>query len=254
MVLQTLPIAERPSRVVEDVQILSPRGAGGQYERLPDGRTILVFREHGSGKGGDAYVFGPQHRAMLKTASGISRAIILRLKPGWAMPLFGVPASELTDRSLALTDVWGRFGHDFCEDLLAARSPTETLDRIERAIASQTQRPFVPSSAQLARRAIRMIEDGETRIDHVAQRLGVTSRHLRRAFGHTIGVGPKHFARTVRLRRAARMAETSKDWGRIAREVGYYDQAHLITEFRELVGLTPSAFRLRRERSLAEST
>ena len=41
------------------------------------------------------------------------------------------------------------------------------------------------------------------------------------------------------------MAATSKDWGRIAAEAGYYDQAHLIGDCRELAGLTPGAFRAR---------
>jgi AraC-like DNA-binding protein len=70
----------------------------------------------------------------------------------------------------------------------------------------------------------------------------VTSRHLRRAFAEHIGIGPKDFARTVRLQRAVRLSRTSQDWSRIAAEAGYYDQAHLIADFHELVGVTPGAF------------
>jgi len=40
-------------------------------------------------------------------------------------------------------------------------------------------------------------------------------------------------------------AATSKDWARIAQDAGYYDQAHLIADFRQLVGLTPGAFQKR---------
>src|SRR5258708_8290071 len=73
--------------------------------------------------------------------------------------------------------------------------------------------------------------------------LGVTARHLRRAFTESVGIGPKEFARTVRLQRAVQTAAaTSNDWGQIAADAGYYDQAHLISDFRELVGLTPGAF------------
>jgi transcriptional regulator GlxA family with amidase domain len=94
---------------------------------------------------------------------------------------------------------------------------------------------------------VRLLEGDEIRVDRVAERLGVTTRHLRRAFADTIGVGPKEFARSVRLRRAMRLAETSRDWGRIATDVGYYDQAHLIGEFRDLVGLTPVELVKRRQ-------
>ena len=87
-------------------------------------------------------------------------------------------------------------------------------------------------------------------MERVAEQLGVTARHLRRAFTENIGIGPKDFARAVRLQRAMKMAATSKDWARIAADAGYYDQAHLISDFRELVGLTPSAFLKRpRDRS-----
>jgi AraC-like DNA-binding protein len=38
------------------------------------------------------------------------------------------------------------------------------------------------------------------------------------------------------------MAATSCDWARIAADAGYHDQAHLIADFRQLIGLTPGAF------------
>jgi AraC-like DNA-binding protein len=41
------------------------------------------------------------------------------------------------------------------------------------------------------------------------------------------------------------MAAASNDWARIATEAGYYDQAHLIAEFRQLIGVTPGAFQRR---------
>jgi AraC-like DNA-binding protein len=40
-----------------------------------------------------------------------------------------------------------------------------------------------------------------------------------------------------RMQRAVRTAATSKDWVRIAADAGYYDRAHLIADFRELIGL-----------------
>jgi AraC-like DNA-binding protein len=61
-----------------------------------------------------------------------------------------------------------------------------------------------------------LLEGNETRVDVVARRLGVTPRHLRRAFVENIGVGPKEFARSVRLQRALSLATRSSDWAQIA--------------------------------------
>ena len=116
------------------------------------------------------------------------------------------------------------------------------IDRIFEAMLPRIQRAVNSASARLARRAVRLIEAGDTRMVHVAQRLGVTPRHLRRVFKHSVGIGPKDFARTIRLHRAIEMTSELQDWGRIAQNAGYYDQSHLIADFHDLVGLSPGAF------------
>jgi AraC-like DNA-binding protein len=231
------------SRFVEDVLVLEAApGRTLQIERLPDGRTALVFRVLESGHQGDVSVIGPRTRAHFKNATGVSRVVMLQFKPGWSAPLLGVPANELTDRIVPLEDLWGTSGRELCHELLEAETLPAMLDRISQAIARRTHHTFEPASAQLARRALRLLEAREARVEHVAERLGVTGRHLRRAFTENVGIGPKEFARTVRLQRAVRSAANSKDWARIAVDAGYYDQAHLIADFRQLIGLTPGAF------------
>ena len=243
------------SRFVEDVRVIEPvAGHALRMERLPDGRTTLIFRLLEPGRKGDLNVAGPRTRALFKNATGLARAVILQFKPGWSTPLLGVAASALTDRIVPLEELWGRSGGELClDELLAAHSLTELLDRLSHAIALRARQSFEPASARLARRAVRLLEGGEARVESVAKQLGVTARHLRRAFTESVGIGPKDFARTVRLQRAVRMAATSKDWVRIAADAGYYDQAHLIADFRELVGLTPGAFLKRARDSLSHA-
>jgi AraC-like DNA-binding protein len=240
------------SRFIENVRVLAPSaGATHHVTSLPDGRTSLYFRVLAGGTNADLSVGGPRTRAKFKHASGVDRAVLIRFKPGWSTSLLGVAAHALTDRIVELGDVWGRAGADLCGELLAARGVPEILDRISSAIAIRAEQTFEPASAALARRAVRLLEGDEVRVERVAERLGVTARHLRRAFADHVGIGPKEFARSVRLQRAVRMTETSSDWGRIAAAAGYYDQAHLIAEFRELVGLTPGAFLKRTATSAA---
>jgi AraC-like DNA-binding protein len=231
------------SRFVEDVRVVVPvAGRARHIEWLPDGRTLIIFRVLEAGRKGDLTVGGPRTRALLKNTNGVEQAVVLQLKPGWSAPLLGVAANTLTDRMVRLEDIWGRSGGDLCLELVAARSLPEVIHRLSHALALRTHQTFEPASTRLARRAVRLLEGDEVRVESVAERLGVTARHLRRAFTESIGIGPKEFARTVRLQRAVRGAATSKDWARIAADAGYYDQSHLIADFRQLVGLTPGAF------------
>lgn len=230
------------SRFIEDVRAVAPIGEGsGRFEWLPDGRTGLVFRMLEGGREGDVAILGPRTRALFKRPTRVVRVVLLRFKPGWSAALLGVAASALADRIVPLEDIWGRPGRDLGLELLEARNLSEVLDRISRAVSHRSGHRSESSSARLARRAASLLEGGTDRVEDVAAQLGVTARHLRRAFTDTIGVGPKDFARGVRLKRAIRMAGASRDWARIAAEAGYYDQSHLIADFRELTGSTPGA-------------
>ena len=72
--------------------------------------------------------------------------------------------------------------------------------------------------------------------------LGWTAKRLTRRFSQQIGLTPKRFARVRRFQRVLRRSAsevTSVDWARLAAECGFYDQAHLIHEFRAHAGTTP---------------
>lgn len=246
-VLATAAPAPSIHRFVDDARALVPVGGRARHEWLPGGRTALVLRELDDGRG-DLCIAGPRTRALFKHPSGVVRAMVVSFKPGWSASLFGTAANTLTDRIVRLDDVWGDDGAELHRELVATSTVPEALERIASAMAGR--QALESGSARLARGAARLLEAGEARIEHVAERLGVTPRHLRRVFTEHVGIGPKEFARTVRLRRALRMAERSRHWSRIAAAAGYYDQAHLIAEFRDLLGLTPSAF-VERERHQA---
>ena len=73
--------------------------------------------------------------------------------------------------------------------------------------------------------------------DHV---VGLSPRQLRRRFQVAVGLSPKAYARVVRLHRAMALArETAEpDWAAVAVRSGFYDQPHMLAEFRRAVGMS----------------
>ena len=98
----------------------------------------------------------------------------------------------------------------------------------------------------LVDRAVRRLyaEQGRIRIASLAAELGVGTRHLARAFSKAEGIGPKQFARLVRLNKTVRALVLGRERhvGRSATAHGYVDQAHFGHEFRSLTSLAPSHF------------
>lgn len=90
---------------------------------------------------------------------------------------------------------------------------------------------------------------GRVNIDLLAERLGITRRHLERRFDLLVGISPKRLARTSRFQHALRILTGSMMSGAAAAvECGYADQSHFIREFTELAGCSPSSHLLRRVR------
>jgi methylphosphotriester-DNA--protein-cysteine methyltransferase len=93
------------------------------------------------------------------------------------------------------------------------------------------------------RDAIAAMDEGVWAVEVIARRLGVSSRTLQRRFQAAAGLPPKAFARVRRFRMAmARSLERpAPDWGRVAAEHGFADQAHLAREVAALTGAPPAA-------------
>lgn len=83
---------------------------------------------------------------------------------------------------------------------------------------------------------------------------GVSSTHLAQRFKELIGVTPKRLARTQRFAATVLAIDPAEpiDWGAVAADAGYFDQAHFGHEFREFTGLTPTQYLDVRRRFLRE--
>ena len=90
--------------------------------------------------------------------------------------------------------------------------------------------------------AVSILQKQSQSVEAVAATADVSRQHLRRLFRQHVGVGPKCFARVVRMRRLLALAKTVRpaNWSIAALDAGYYDQAHMIAECRSLTGLTPT--------------
>jgi len=94
--------------------------------------------------------------------------------------------------------------------------------------------------------ALRALDRGLP-VAELSSRLGFSARQLLRRFRAATGLTPKRFARIGRLQRVVCevAANGSVEWAQVAAEHGYYDQSHLVHDFGELAGITPTAYRQR---------
>jgi AraC-like DNA-binding protein len=210
---------------------------------IPRPEIHLVARFGPSARGGlDVHAFGGRQSVHRKLIRNGQRSVTARLRLGVPDAVLGVPASAVAARVVALEDLWGdAAARQLCARLAEARDTVGAARVLESAIAERLANTDERHArAHLALAAADRLTNANVRA--VADDLGVSERHLRRAFHETIGMSPKAFTRLTRFHRALRAGrEGQASWASIAALAGYYDQAHLIAEFRAIAGVTPRA-------------
>ena len=162
--------------------------------------------------------------------------------PLGARQFFGLPMSELTDSMVGLDDVLGFEGIALRERLGEAPDWRTRFAIAEGFVTSRlAEARRISTEIAWAYRTV-IASGGRTRISALAGELGWSRKHLAAKFSDAIGIGPKTLSRIVRFNRALSLSRRQEDdWAGIAADCGYADQAHLVREFRQLAGETPTA-------------
>lgn len=195
-------------------------------------------------RGIEVHAFGARQKVHRKFIRSGHQSVTVRLRLGASDAVLGVPASEISGQIVAIEDLWGDGAtRRLYSQLSEARDTSAVAVVLEKAIAERHANARQRSGqTQLALAAADKLL--KTNVNLAAMDLGVSERHLRRVFQETMGVGPKAFTKLARFHHALRAAraEERPSWANIAAVAGYYDQAHLIADFRSIAGVTPRAF------------
>ena len=169
----------------------------------------------------------------------------VHFKPGGASPFLNIEASELANDHADLTDLWGRAGFELHERLCAAATHQQRFRTMETVLKDRLQR--YETDRVLLISALRMFATNNNQpVRHVARELGLSQRRFIQMFSSHIGLAPKLFCRILRFQRARVLAERleTPDWASLAVACGYFDQSHLIRDFKEFSGSTPRFYSL----------
>lgn len=224
---------------IADVTLVRPDSAA-PLVHLPDAATALVYRRTGV-REGDLRVVGPRSRASYHPGKELPMCVKVRLRPGAAGPVLGVPVGELRDRAVPLTDLWGERAARLEDRLNELTGAGPVLRGIEDTLIGIPRDGADPRDL-LLREAVASLSSVGERVGALARRLSVSERRLRDLFAERVGLSPKRFARVQRVRTVLAGAGSAQ-WAQLASDAGYYDQSHMTADFHTLMGVSPAAFR-----------
>jgi AraC-like DNA-binding protein len=256
------------ARYVESMWFLSAdagRGGSGRLLMLPSGRIDLVITLDGattaiwgSPEQADDPAAVPQQgsaaslRLLGSTsyvvgAEGQHGAVGISFK-AHGLRAFTLCRDALGDHAgtlcLPLAHAWQSPVDSWIERLQQAATPAAMFQLLEGMLWSTLRAP--PAHAEQIEHAVTLLSDPFTprRVSAVAEDVRLGRRQFEHLFREHTGLTPKTFARVMRLRSAAQLMRRrgAGRWTDAAALCHYSDQAHLVREFRQLAGMTPTAY------------
>ncbi len=223
---------------------------------LPHAEGVLIFNlgapitiVGGDGgalglRAGEGFFAGAHLRPAFSRASGPQQGVHVYLPLYTLRRLLAVPMRELVDQVAPLDAFLGADARELGERLGSAPSSAARIALIEAALRRRLAEVAPLASRQAA--ALRRLRDRpDLDITAIAREIGWSRKHLAAQVEDTIGVGPRSFRRLLRfqgLRERIDRSSGAPDWAGLAYDAGYCDQSHLIREFREFAGMTPTTY------------
>ena len=190
-----------------------------------------------------SHIIGPMSRSHRTTPGASFIQVGAYFTASGCGDFLELPVHELTDRVVALEDLWGADAIRLEKRLGELENDSERVAALEaallRRLKSRRRRRIGFDLDQLT--ACAQQRAGRLSVAAMADLAGVSRQYLSRTFQDQVGVTPKLFSRLTRFR--ALLAASSIDgqqWADLATRAGYADQSHMIADFRKFSGSTPA--------------
>jgi AraC-like DNA-binding protein len=221
----------------------------GRHRGLPDGTLTLVVSLGAPlivRRAGQADVTAAASIAGLRSGpveighDGTQRGVQVELTPRGARALLGLPAAALAEGVWTLDEVAGRRAAELTGRLADAHGEARQARVLESVLAGWAVEASCPPAVDAFWRTL-VGSAGRVPIASIADQLGLSRRYLSQVVRDELGLTPKTAARVVRFSQARQSLRTgrTRNLAETAAVCGYFDQAHLTSDWKQLAGCTP---------------
>ncbi len=227
------------------------------FRLFPDGKPGIVFHyknpltqfagdRDGAALQPRAFIYGQISRYNDLTGNGNLGMLVVVLQPDGIYSLLGIPAGELNNHTVPLSDVFGREANGLEEKLISATGADQKIQCIEKFLLKKLS--GIRSRDPLFKESLFEIykHGGVITIRELLSKIPVTERQLERKFKTYTGRSPKNFSDTIKFQHFLKQLQSQKINKKISDIVydgGYYDPSHLNNYFKKITGLTPVQYK-----------
>jgi len=176
---------------------------------------------------------------------GLVKIYGVRFKPIGFSKFFKVPASEFTDKAEDLSLVFKLEIDELEDNLFNANSKKVRYDALNKFFLYKLYQSKESNEDKMMQWTLGKLDNsmGQTNIKYTISKLDLSHKQLRRVFLKRTGILPKTYTNILRFGKAySQIISGKRDWFEIINECGYFDQAHMIKDFKKFTNVSPTVF------------
>lgn len=217
---------------------------------VPTGMVSLIFHRgnrlfsvHEKLMQPRAFLSGQERTFADLKYDGQINMISVVFRPAGARAFFNLPANKYTGMRLSANDIGDKELQVLEHSLTGTEDDNLCILLIEQFLLKRLTQ-LAEYNLKRIETTIRLINSGQNDIVQLADAACLSTKQFNRVFSEHIGANPKEFTRTIRFQRALHHLETRPQLSltALAYECGYFDQSHMIKEFKSLSGYTPGEY------------
>ncbi len=230
------------SRTVRNHEIMLPDGVIQLIIALDDHERICVNGNNNSIRHlNKTVVMGAQARYRKFLIPPDEKTLTIRFKPGGFYSMTGIPASEITDSFIPAYQIFGPTFNDLRNDLKTIEKPHDCFKKLKQYLIKRCRKTGVS-----VKNGLNILSNISLKPVHqLAEESGISHKHLIHISKKYLGLSPKSYQRVLRFSKILNeinSLNSSPEWADIVYHFDYYDQPHLINEFREFSGFSPQSY------------
>ena len=190
-----------------------------------------------------AVACGQLTRPLVLHSSRDAGMIGIRFQPSGMVPFLSTSMRELTDVRIPAEDLFADI-EQLIEGIVESSNDARRIAACNRFLIHALDRDRAHLGVRRALESIKQTH-GRITVESLATLMGRSRRSLELAFQSEVGTSPKMYCRIARFRHvfdAMSKDDTSINWVQVALDTGFFDQSHLIRDFRRFAGAAPTAF------------
>lgn len=205
------------------------------------GDPIMVKKDAGKfKKRARAIIIGPQLTPVTLNMGKRQLNVVVVLRPCGLYRLTGIPMHEIVDRDFDAREVFGK-EIEIVLDKLLNSIDNDRKNRIvqEYLLSKISKLKPIQTIDRIMHNLVRL--KGNLAMDYLSSQACISIRQMQRHCAQRIGFSPKLFSKLVRFSAAYKYKEINlaSTWTEIAFLHNYFDQMHLIKDFRQFTGVSP---------------